>query len=246
MLQVFKTFDELAQGVVSYILLAIGQTLSAQDRFSLALAGGSTPRAAYTLLGEPATAGRIDWARVHVFWGDERCVPPDHSESNYRMARETLLGRLPLPEHNIHRIHGELHPQRAAEAYLQELEGFFGVQSGLPHFNLVLLGMGEDGHVASLFPGDATLEEVDRWVVAVEHNRPPVPLVNRVSVTLPVINAARRVALIVSGSGKAERVRQALSGSDAAGILPVQRVRPIQGELIWLLDEDAAKWINPV
>lgn len=246
MLQVFKTFDELAQGVVSYILLAIGQTLSAQDRFSLVLAGGSTPRAAYALLGEPATAGQIDWARVHIFWGDERCVPPDHNESNYRMARDTLLGRLPLPEYNIHRIQGELPPQVAADAYLQELEGFFVGQSGLPRFDLVLLGMGEDGHVASLFPGEAALEEVDRWVVAVKHNRPPAPLVDRVSVTLPVINAARRVALIVSGSGKAERVRQALSGADALETLPVQRVKPQQGELIWLLDEGSAKWINPV
>ena len=246
MLQIFKTFDELAQGVAGYIFSAIGQTLSAQDRFSLVLSGGSTPRAAYTLLSEPAIARQVDWARVHIFWGDERCVPPDHNESNFRMARETLLSRLPFPERNIHRIQGELPPQQAAEAYLQQLEGFFGGQSGLPHFDLVLLGMGEDGHVASLFPGDAALEVVDRWVVAVEHDRPPAPLVARVTVTLPVINAARRVALIVSGSGKAERVRQALSGADAAETLPAQRVKPKQGELVWLLDGDAGKWINPI
>jgi 6-phosphogluconolactonase len=242
---VFKDAGELALGAARNIQSIIRQTLSEQDRFSLVLSGGSTPRAIYTLLGQPPLLDHVTWSRVHFFWGDERCVPPDHAYSNYLMAYETLLSHLPLPSQNIHRIQGEILPGEAAGAYEQELAEFFGHKDRLPHLDLVMLGMGEDGHTASLFPGSPALDETERWIVAVEHTQPPTPLVSRISMTLPLLNAARRVALIVSGSNKAGLVRRAISGEKGPSLLPVQRVAPEDGELTWLLDEAAAQtWIG--
>jgi len=238
---VFKDSQELARGATGYILSAIVQTLSRQDRFSLVLSGGSTPRAIYTLLGQPPQAGQVPWSRVHFFWGDERCVPPEHGDSNYLMAYETLLARLALPAQNIHRIQGEVPPDESAASYERALMEFFEKENGLPHFDLVLLGMGDDGHIASLFPDSPALGETDRWVVAVEHTLPPAPLVSRITMTFPLLNAARRIALIVSGAAKAGLVHRVLSGSGEAPRLPVQRVNPEEGELTWLLDEAAAK-----
>jgi len=238
---VFNNLQGLARGAAVYITSLINQTLSSQDLFSLMLSGGSTPRAVYTLLGSKAFAPQIDWAKVHIFWGDERCVPPDHSDSNYCMARETLLERVPLPGSNVHRICGELAPEVAALHYEGELVAFFGERSGEPRFDLIMLGMGDDGHIASLFPGSPALEEKSRLVSAVKHDQPPPPLIDRVSVTLPLINAARQVMLIITGEAKARRVAEAFSEADKLPSLPVQRVKPIQGEVIWLLDEAATQ-----
>ena len=236
---VFKDAHELAQGAAGYILSAIEQTLTKQDRYSLVLSGGSTPKAIYALLGQPPLIGRVPWSRVHFFWGDERCVPPDHADSNYKMAFETLLARLSLPPQNIHRILGEIPPEEAAAAYESAIAEFFGEKNKPPRFDLILLGMGEDGHTASLFPGSPALGETRRWVAAVVHNQPPVPLVNRVTMTFPLINAARGLAVIVSGAAKAGVVRQALSEGETPK-LPVQRVNPQEGEQVWLLDKAAA------
>lgn len=236
---VYKDTSELVQGAAEYILSAIEQTLSRQELFGLVLSGGSTPRAVYSWLSQPALAGRVPWSRVHFFWGDERCVPPDHAESNYHMAYETLLAPLELPPQNIHRIHGEIHGEEAAALYERSIAEFFGEETHLPRFDLILLGIGEDGHTASLFPGSPALDETLRWVVALEHTQPPTPIVSRITMTLPLLNSARRVAVIVSGSAKAGVVRRALSG-DKLG-LPIQRVRPEGGEMVWLLDEAAAK-----
>ena len=237
---VYKDATELAQGCAGYILSSIEQTLTKQERFSLALSGGSTPRAVYTLLGQPPLVESVPWSRVHFFWGDERCVPPDHADSNYRMAYEALLMHLDLPPQNIHRIEGEIPPDAAAERYERSIAEFFGEGIHPPRFDLVLLGMGEDGHTASLFPDNPALGETQRWVVAVEHTRPPAPLVARVTMTLPLLNASRRIALIVSGSNKAELVRRALSEAGETPLLPVQRVHSDDGEMVWLLDEAAA------
>jgi 6-phosphogluconolactonase len=187
-----------------------------------------------------------DWERWHLFWGDERCVPPDHKSSNYRMAWDTLLSKVPIPTQNLYRIRGELEPVKAARAYLRELRHFFGFTqqrygvSAAGVFSLILLGLGEDGHTASIFPDSPAYEERERWVVALEHDRPPPPLVPRVTITLPVINAARNVVFLVSGKAKAGRVAQVLAEVETDPPSPAQLVRPHHGRLTWLLNKYAA------
>jgi 6-phosphogluconolactonase len=156
------------------------------------------------------------------------------------MAFEALLARLSLPSQKIHRIQGEIPPEEAAAAYECAIAEFFGEENRPPRFDLILLGMGEDGHTASLFPGSPALDETKRWVVAVEHNQPPAPLLSRVTMTFPLINAARGVAVIVSGASKAGAVRQVLSEGETPK-LPVQRVNPEEGDLVWMLDEAATQ-----
>ena len=241
---VYKDANELARQAAGYILSSIEQTLVGHERFSLVLSGGSTPKAIYTLLGQPPLVDRVPWSRVHFFWGDERCVPPDHADSNYCMAYETLLSHLVLPLQNIHRIQGEIPPEESAASYEQTITEFFGEHIRPPRFDLVLLGMGNDGHTASLFPDSPALDETQRWVVAVDHTQLPAPLVARVTMTLPLLNAARRIALIVSGAAKAGQVRRALSEDGDATVLPVQRVYPEDGEMVWLLDDAAANMIH--
>lgn len=212
--------------------LAARAAASAGGRFSLALAGGSTPRRTYQLLAEPPHRQAVPWDRVEVFFGDERCVPPDDPGSNHRMAREALLGRVPIPASRIHRIRGEdPDPEAEAARYQEELRAVLGPAARL---DLVLLGMGSDGHVASLFPGDQALEERSRLVRAVVAPAPPP---RRITLTLPALEAAAEVAFLVAGADKAERVADVLLGRDPA--LPAARVRPAGGAL-WLLDAAAA------
>jgi 6-phosphogluconolactonase len=201
----------------------------AGERATIALAGGSTPRAAYQQL-----AGRCPpWGRVEFFFGDERCVPPDAEGSNYGMAREALLDRIPLRPSQVHRVLGELEPQEAARRAEEDLSASVG-GSPWPVFDLVLLGMGPDGHTASLFPGAAELDERERLMVPV--HRPEMPQPWRVSMTMPVLNAARRVLVVVGGADKAPMVRRAIAGDSA---IPAGRLRPA-GRLTWLVTEDAA------
>lgn len=248
--EIYPNVIQLANAAAQRILKAAEQWIAQQGFFTLVLSGGSTPEPVYERLGrlEP----RLDWTKVYIFWGDERCLPPDHQESNYRLARETLLLHTPIPETNIYRIRGEDRPDLAARRYENELQRFFQnrgdrlkFEAGedFPIFDLILLGMGEDGHIASLFPGSPALDEWQRWVVAVEHQQPPPPLVSRVTLTLPLINSAREVILLVAGEKKAERVREVLSGkADAA--LPVARLQPVSGRMIWMLDSSAAVRIS--
>ena len=214
------------------------EAIADRGRFSAALAGGSTPKDLYHLLTTEDYRDELDWAQVHLFWGDERNVPPGHHDSNYGMVRQALLEHIAIPEANVHRMRGENDPLEAATEYHDQLERFFHpVLAGLPVFDLVLLGMGSDGHTVSLFPGDPALEEAQRWVAAVEHTRPPPPLVRRLTLTLPVINAARNVIFLVTGESKAEAVRRIF---DSGEQLPAGMVRPEQGRLVWMLDEAAA------
>ena len=213
--------------------LFVQQAVATRGRFSAALSGGSTPRALYERLASAEFSSRIPWQDVHLFWGDERCVPPDHADSNYRMTAESLLGRVALPAENIHRIHGELAPHEAAAHYEAGLRAFFG---STPVFDLVLMGMGDDGHTASLFPDSPALAESARWAVAVEHTAPPPPLVSRVTLTFGVFNAARRVVFLVTGASKAQKLAEIRRGAD----LPAGRIRPPNGDLLWLVDEAAA------
>lgn len=199
------------------------------------LAGGSTPKAAYGILARDY-ADRIDWNNVHVFFGDERNVPPDHEDSNYRMARETLLNQIRVG--SVHRMRCELPPDEAATAYEQELRGFFGEE--LPRFDLILLGVGGDGHTASLFPETPALEVTDRWVVD-----NPVPKLDtaRITLTVPVINAARRIAFLVAGEDKAEALEEILEGDADPRKYPARLIQPPGGP-DWMLDRAAARLLS--
>lgn len=204
---------------------------AAQAAFSLVLSGGSTPRALYELLTE---TDEIDWLKVHIFWGDERCVPPDHADSNYRMAREALLDHVPLPHANIHRIRAEQDPEQAAESYEDELRHYLGPDG---RFDLVLLGMGDDGHTASLFPETAALDETERLVLA---NNVPQLETWRITLTAPLINRARNVAFLVAGENKAAPLREVLHGPRQPHRYPAQMIAPENGRLVWFVDQAAA------
>jgi len=203
------------------------QAIAERGQFVWALSGGATPRPLYELLGSKRFANVLDWTRVVFFWSDERCVAPDHADSNYRMARTALLDTLPLSPTQVHRLRGEDEPSAAAAAYDRELRASGGL-------DLVLLGMGGDGHVASLFPGSSALQETERWVVT---NLSPAGA-QRITFTLPAINAAKVVLLLVAGADKATRVKEALR--DPSAQLPVQRIHPTEGHLEWMLDTQAA------
>jgi 6-phosphogluconolactonase len=228
--ETFPTPPALVERAAQLFSQTAAQAIQEHGRFAVALSGGSTPRALYARL---ATL-QLPWQAIHLFWGDERCVPPDHPDSNYRMTAESLLDQILIPPENIHRIPGELPPEQAAEAYEQDLRAFFGDS---PRFDLVLLGMGDDGHTASLFPGAPALAESVRWAVATEHTAPPLPLVSRVTLTFGVFNAACRVVFLVSGSGKAPRLAEIQRGGSS---LPAAHIQPQDGELLWLMDSDAA------
>ncbi len=213
------------------------EAAESRGRFSVALSGGSTPGALYRLLTEGPYRSQIPWAHVHLFWADERCVPPDDPGSNYWLANEALIAHVPIPPENVHRVLGELEPEAAAPAYDRELRHFFC--SPRPQFDLVLLGLGSDGHTASLFPNSKALEETERLAVATTafyDNRPA----ERVTLTLPALNAARQALFLVSGREKAEVVQAVLA--DEEEHLPARRVRPVAGQLTWLLDAAAARW----
>jgi len=235
MIQSYPTPEALADAVARHIVACAADAISSSGRFTLALAGGSTPRAAYSRLASGDSRLQLDWQRTHVVWGDERCVPPDDPESNYRMAKETLLDWVPIPGDQIHRIRGEYDPEQAAADYERELRS-------LGSLDLVLLGLGEDGHTASLFPGQAAVHETERWVLAV-----PTPAGDmwRVTLTPAVLNLARNVTFIVSGAAKSLRLAQILEKPVDADRLPAQAIHPIQGRLTWMVDRAAAARLGP-
>jgi 6-phosphogluconolactonase len=206
----------LARRGAELVVEAAREAIAERGTFSLALSGGSTPRALYTLLAEPPFAGQVAWAQVEVWWGDERCVSPDDPQSNYRMAREALLSKVPIPAENVHRMRGEdPDPAAAAAAYEAELHAAFALEAGaLPRLDLVLLGMGPDGHTASLFPDTTAVRIADRLVAV-----PFVPHLNayRLTLTLAVLNAARRVLFLVAGADKAATLRAVLEAGRPAG-----------------------------
>lgn len=236
---IYSTKSDLVEAAAEKLLQAARKSAQRQGRFSLALAGGSTPRDLYARLAQPAIAAQIPWARVHLFWGDERMVPPDHPDSNYRMVRESLLQRIAIPEENVHRMRGEVDPAGAAEQYQQELQRHFAGRP--PRFDLILLGLGDDGHTASLFPGTWALDETEREVAEVF-----VPQFGawRLTLTLPVLNHAREVWFLVCGAAKAGIVRRIGELKQPARNLPASLIHPKQGALLWLLDAEAAAMIN--
>lgn len=234
-LQVFPDKSRLVEAAASLVVDRAAEAIAGRGLFTIALAGGSTPRPVYERLASSELAGRIDWSRVHVFFGDERCVPPDDPQSNYRMASEAVLARVPIPETNIHRIRGEDPPELAAADAERSLRQLFA-EAEVPSLDLVLLGLGDDGHTASLFPGTAALRETSRLFVPqyVDKLRSW-----RVTFTPPLLNAARQVAFIVEGSGKAATLHAVTEGPFQPDVLPSQLVQPAGG-VDWLVDVAAA------
>ncbi len=230
----------LADTAARSIVETSQQAIDARGVFSLALSGGSTPRELHRRLASPPLAQQVDWSRVQIFFGDERCVPPEDPQSNYHMAQETLLSLVPVPAANVHRMRGELPPEDAAVDYARQLKDFF--KDDEPSLDLILLGMGDNGHTASLFPGLNAVHEQHRWVVA-EH----VPEVDmwRLSLTPVVLNLAREVMFLVAGAGKASMLQQVLEGPYAPDERPAQVVRPAPGQVIWLVDAAAAEKLTP-
>jgi 6-phosphogluconolactonase len=225
----------LSQEAAGRIAEQAREAVASRGRFTVALSGGSTPEGTYRLLAQEPYRSQVPWDGVHLFWSDERCVPPDDAGSNYGLAHQAFIEKVPLPPENVHRIRGELPPQAAAVATRRDMEDFFC--GPVPRFDLVLLGLGNDGHTASLFPGSDALEPTHNMAVAVEAQYEGRPA-QRVTLTLPAINAARQVLFLVSGEDKAEVVARVLYGGE--GSLPAEKVRPTAGELVWLLDEAAA------
>jgi len=237
---IYENTDVLARQAAHRLTELSREAIRSSGRFTLVLSGGATPKKLYERLAEAEFCGKLDWDSIHIFWGDERCVPPDHPESNYGTAVRSLIDRVPLPPRNVHPIRGEMEPQQAATAYEKELRTFFfpryAEAPGVPGFDLVLLGMGEDGHTASLFPKSAALHEQKCWALAVER-----PGSWRVTLTPRVINAARDVLFLVAGSEKAGCLKEVLQGSYRPDELPAQAIRPAPGRLRWMIDAEAAR-----
>jgi 6-phosphogluconolactonase len=231
-IEVFADPPSLARHVAEWMTAL---ALAAPGVFRVSLSGGSTPKMLYELLASDAFVGRFPWARVHWYWGDERFVPYNHPDSNFRMTRDAMLAKAPIPPENINPAPTDGDPDAAAARYEQTLQTAYGARvldPARPLFDITLLGLGSDGHTASLLPGEAVLEERRRWVAAVSHGRPEV----RITMTYPVIESSRQVAFLVAGKEKAPII-DAIRGGDI--LAPAARVRPV-GELVWFLDEAAA------
>ncbi len=236
-IQRFETSSGLLCAAADSIIKFVGDAIKLRGRATICLSGGSTPKAVYELLSDERS---IDWATVHFFWGDERTVSPTDPESNFLMASEALLRKLALPERNIHRIEAERPPAAAAERYENELRTFFGLgETEIPRFDVTLLGLGEDGHTASLFPGTTILDETRRLVADVYVEKLKT---HRISMTYPIFNNSRVIMFLVSGSGKATVLHDVLEGKP--GCYPAQFIEPADGTLYWLIDQQAASCLS--
>jgi 6-phosphogluconolactonase len=232
--RIFSDIEEMSRAAAERVV-TLSRSAKASRRFALALSGGSTPARLYSLLGAPPYRDAIDWSALHLFWADERCVPPDHAESNFRLVRDTLLSRVALPGGNIHRIIGEAGPERAAREYEESIRSFFG-PALFPVFDLILLGAGEDGHTASLFPGAPALLERSRIAVAVVFEPPKL---SRVSLTLPLLNHASQVLFLAAGRTKAGVVHEIMEDGNPKQY-PAGMVKPVRGRVTWMIDREAA------
>jgi 6-phosphogluconolactonase len=234
-IQVYPDLESLSRAAAALLVRQANLAVAARGRFSVALAGGNTPRRTYELLAAPPLVDQAPWGRVHIFWGDERCVPPDDSRSNARLAKEAWLDRVPIPGDQIHPLNCAPDPAAAAREYEAQLREFFAGQP--PCLDLVFLGLGDDGHTASLFPGTTVLEEKTRWAAAVHLADQDL---HRVTLTAPLINQAAVVAFLVAGPSKARVFREVLHGPRNPARLPAQLIQPQDGELLWLADLEAA------
>jgi 6-phosphogluconolactonase len=236
--EIWRDTSEVSARAAEVFVQMAKECIATNGSFTVALSGGSTPKALYELLAQERRSSQIDWSRTHIFWSDERCVPPDSGESNYRTSHEALLKHVAVPATQIHRMRGEDEPEKAANDYEKALVDHFGAGSE-PRFDLILLGMGDDGHTASLFSATTAIEEKEKWIAA--------PFVekfaaHRLTFTFKTINAAARIVFLVTGASKTETLRAVLEDGPQKHF-PASLVKPMNGELIWLVDEAAASAI---
>ncbi len=239
-IRVFADPEAVSRAAADEFVRRADEAIKARGRFAVALSGGSTPKRLYQLLAEPPYRDQVDWGKVEFFWGDERSVPPDHNDSNYHTAHEAMLRRLPVPPGHVHRMEAERTDRdAAARDYEAAIARAFGVAPGgePPAFDLILLGMGPDGHTASLFPHTTALKERARWVVV---NYVPKFATDRVTFTVPLLNRAREVLFLVAAADKAEPLHEVLEGAPNSDLYPSQLVRPAGGRLVFFVDRAAA------
>ncbi len=242
-IDVQPTREAATRAAAERLIDAAARAVLVSDRFTIALSGGATPRGLYALLATPAYATRVAWPAAHVFWGDERCVPPDDAASNYRLAYETLLAHVPVAAEHVHRVRGEDEPFAAAALYEREIRSALNTPHGPPttkpgkRLDVILLGLGGNGHTASLFPYSPALDERECWVIAADVDATPPA---RVTLTPAVINAAARALFLVVGAEKASILRLVLEGPRDPAALPAQLVDPADGEVCWIVDAAAA------
>jgi len=249
--RVYQSPKELALKAARLFARLADQYVIGCGKFTVALSGGSTPKAMFSLLAAEPFLNTVPWTSIYFFWGDERCVPPDHPDSNYRMASETLLSKVPVPPENIFRIPAELpDPEQAARAYAETLMQFFlagpgksttatAPLSNVPRFDLIFLGMGPDGHTASLFPHTAALQASEHQIVVANYVEKF--KAHRITLTAATINNARNVTFLAAGEDKAETLKNVLEGSYQPELYPSQLIRPRNGSLLWMVDQAAAR-----
>ena len=234
--------EELARRAADLFISTAREAIQARGRFYAALSGGHTPKRSFEVLASSPAAGALPWEKIHVFWVDERCVPPDSPFSNYRLAAEALLGKVPIPPDNVHPIptkHEDI--RAAARAYEQTIRDVFGLKAGeVPQFDLIVLGMGADGHTGSLLPNSYAPFDTDDLACAVYVRG---DALNRITLTHPVMRAARRLAVLVSGEEKAQILKDVLQGEPDEVRYPIHVLWPVLGRILWLVDRDAARAI---
>jgi 6-phosphogluconolactonase len=236
-IRIFDTPQSLAEALAADLEKSAATAKKQATPVNLALSGGSTPSIFFRLLAQEPYRFRIEWKYVRLFWGDERCVPPDHPDSNYGMTRKDLFDRIDIPPENLHRIRGEDDPEIEARRYEDEIREYLPEKNGLPVFDWIHLGLGADGHTASLFPEASTLNENPRLCAVAHHPQTGQP---RITLTLPVINQARRVTFLVTGAGKSEIVEKIILSEHGTTKFPATLVRPRHGLPEWFLDRAAA------
>lgn len=239
-IKIFPSPLELAESLAPELINQIKEADKNSSLFTIALSGGNTPKLLFSVLGDQF-ADSVNWLNVHFFWVDERCVPPDSNESNYNLASETLLKKLAVNPVNIHRIRGENEPESEAERYSAELNDFTFKRNGLPFLNTVLLGLGEDGHTASIFPGDEHLFRTDKICAATVQ---PVTGQRRITLTGNVINNAGRIIFMVTGRNKADIAREVIDRDNCKRLFPALLVFPAYGNLSWYIDEEAGSLLT--
>jgi len=243
-IQIYPDSAALCRAAAEAFVRLAKEAVRAKGDFTVLLSGGSTPKGMFALLaGDPALRDMVKWEKIKFFWGDERHVPPEHADSNYRMTQESLLSKVPLPKENVHRIKSEGEDVAlVAEQYTDELKQYIkSLDGGFPRFDLAFLGMGPDGHCASLFPGTKALSEQKQWAVA---NWVGKFNTWRITLTAPVFNHAARVIFLVGGEDKAQPLKAVLEGPYEPEQLPSQLIRPVNGELIWMVDKKAAALLS--
>jgi len=236
--KIYDNPSKVYQVVAEEILHLTQQSL--QPQFHIALSGGNTPKELFTVLSKDFKHS-IPWKRIHFWWGDERCVPPDHKNSNYKAAKDLLFSKIDIPVENIHRIKGENEAKAEADRYINEIEQNLIYRGDNPVFDLLILGLGEDGHTASIFPDQLELFEEKRICAVSQH---PISGQTRITLTGKVLNNANRIFFLVTGANKSMRVSEIMNDEEAAKLLPAYYISPLNGNLIWFLDEDAANKIR--